>query len=119
MPSTARPMLRAGSMALAFRIQEAMDAGDSLSAGDIRTRLSDSIRDLYRGTGKWAYYIDHFGDGESGDVIYSCDGETCRAPYEISGGASGETAKCIINTDDAEDVVPRTVYEVEQDEADH
>ena len=96
-----------------------MDSGDSLSAGDIRTRLSDAINDANRGTGHWAYYIDHFGDGESGLVVYSCDGDTCRAPYEISPGGDGQTSKCIINTDDAEDVIPRTVYEVEQDEADH
>jgi hypothetical protein len=115
----ARTKLRASTTALAIRLQEAMDSGDSLSAGDIRKRLSDAVSDMYRDTGHWGYYQDHFGDAESGDVIYSCDGDMMRAPYEITGGATGETSKCIINTDDAEDVVPRTVYEVEQDEADH
>src|SRR5882724_1524355 len=115
----ARKVLTAAYAALALRLQESMDAGDSLSAGDIRKRLSDACSDLGKGSGKWCYYLDSFGDGESGDVIYSCGGDTCRAPYEMSSGANGETAKCIINTDDAEDVVPRTVYEVEQDEADH
>ena len=111
-----RPVLTAAYAALGLRLQESVD---TLSAGDIRTRLSDAVREMFRNTGKWGYYIDHFGDSESGDVIYCCDDCTKRAPYEISGGLSGETSKCIINTDDAEDVVPRTVYEVEQDEADH
>lgn len=104
----------AGALALAIRIQEA--AGD-LSANDIATRLRDCIADCYRGTGKWAYYIDHFGDAESGDVIYSCDSDVFRAKYEIAGGAGA--AKCVIDFDNADDVVPRTIYETEMDEGDH
>ena len=108
-------LLRAGYLALALKIQEAADA---LTSSDVRARLSDAIQDAHRGTGTWAYYIDHTGDGESGDVIYSCDGDVFRAPYEISGG-EGTAAKCVIDTEKAEDVVPRTIYEPEQDEADH
>jgi len=110
-------VLRAGYAALALQLQEAMDSGDALSANDIRSRLSDAINDAHRGTGKWAYYIDHFGDGESGDVIYCCDGDTCRASYEISDTAGA--AKCVIDIEHAEDVIPRTVYEPEADEAEH
>ena len=109
--------LRGGFLALAIKLQEAADSGDSLSAGDIRTRLSDAINDAHRGTGKWASYIDHFGDAESGDVIFSCDGDMCRCPYEISDTAGA--AKCVLNMDACEDVMPRTVYEPEVDEADH
>ena len=94
-----------------------MDAGDSLSANDVRTRLSDALNDQYRGSGKWCYLVDSFGDGESGDVIYSCDGDMFRASYEISGGAGAQ--KCIIAFDGADDVVPRTVYETEADEGEH
>lgn len=108
--------LRSGTVALAIRLQEAMDAGDALSAGDIRCRLSDAIGDMYRDSGHWGYYIDHFGDDESGDVIYSCDGDTWRAPYEMA-DTSG-ASKCLIDTDNAESVVPRTIYEVEADEED-
>jgi hypothetical protein len=110
-------ILRAGYAALALQLQEAMDSGDALSANDIRSRLSDAINDAHRGTGKWAYYIDHFGDGESGDVIYCCDGDTCRASYSIVDTAGA--AKCSIDTENAEDVVPRTVYEPEAEEGEH
>ena len=106
--------IRAGYLAVALKIQEAAD----LSAGDVRARLNDSISDQYRNSGKWAYYVDHFGDGESGDVIYSCDSDTMKASYEISGGDTA-AAKCVIDFDGAQDVVPRTVYEPEADEADH
>ncbi len=110
-------VLRAGYAALALQLQEAMDSGDALSANDIRSRLSDAINDAHRGTGTWAYYVDHFGDGESGDVIYCCDGDTCRASYSITDTAGA--AKCVIDIEHAEDVVPRTVYEPEADEAEH
>ncbi len=109
--------LGGGTLALAIRLQEAMDSGDALSSNDIRTRLQDAINDKYRGTGNWCYLIDSFGDAESGDVIYSCSGETYRAGYEMSGGAGAQ--KCIIDFDGAEDVVPRMVYETEADEGEH
>lgn len=109
--------LRGETLALAIRLQEAQDSGDSLSANDIRTRLSDAINDKYKGTGQWCYLMDSFGDAESGDVIYACGGEIYRAPYEMSGGAGAQ--KCIIDFDAAEDVVPRTVYEVEAPEEEH
>lgn len=107
-------VLRAGYLAVALKLQE---AADNLSSRDICSRLSDAINDAFRGTGNWGYYIDHFGDDQSGDVIYSVNGDTKRAPYEISAGAGA--AKCVIDTAHAISVVPRTIYEVEQDEADH
>jgi len=106
--------LHGGYLALAIKLQEAADA---LSARDVQTRLSDAINDAHRGTGQWAYYVDHFGDDASGDVVYSCNGDMMRAPYEISG--EGGAAKCSIDMENAVDVVPRTIYEEEQDEADH
>ncbi len=108
-------VLRAGYLAVALKLQE---AASDLSAQDVRTRLSDAINDAHRGTNTWAYYIDHFGDGESGDVIYSCDGDTMRCPYAISGGGAS-AAVCTLDMESAEDVVPRTIYEPEADEADH
>ena len=106
--------IRAGYLAVALKLQEAAD----LSANDVRTRLADALNDQFRGTGKWAYLVDYFGDGESGDVIYSCDQDTMKASYEVSGG-EGAAAKCVIDFEGAVDVVPRTVYEPEADEADH
>lgn len=90
---------------------------EDLSANDVAARLRDAIQDKYRGSMQWGYFIDYFGDADSGDVIYSCGGDTCRAAYEMTGTAGA--AKCIIDFDGAEDVVPRTVYEVEADEGDH
>ena len=87
-----------------------------LGSNDVRSRLMDTIADKHRGTGTWANYVDHMGDGESGDVIYSCDGDMMRAPYEM-GSANGGTT-CNIDFDSAEDVQPRTTYETEADEAD-
>jgi len=106
-----------GMMALTLRIQEAADAGD-LSNNDTVQRLRDTLNDKHRGTGSYAYYVDHFGDGESGDVVYMCDGDCMRAPYEME-GEDGSAQRCSIDFDAAEDVVPRTIYEPEADEDEH
>jgi hypothetical protein len=65
----------------------------------------------------WCYYIDHFGDAESGDVVYSAGGDTKKAPYDIATVAG--KASCTIHTERAIDVVPRTVYEEEAEDGDH
>jgi hypothetical protein len=115
MAVTARPRLDPAYLALAIRLQEA-DAG--LYNDDVAARLRDAIADQHRGSGTWAYYITHRGDDQSGEVIYSCDSDTISAPYEMSAAAGG-AAKCIIDFEAAEDVVPRTIYEKEMDEEDH
>lgn len=102
-----------GFKALALKLQEASD----LTSSDVQARLRDTLRDCYSGTGTWAYVLDYIGDGESGDVIYCVDGDTKKAPYTIS-GTSG-AAVCTIDHENAIDVVPRTIYEVEADEGDH
>ena len=110
-----RSVLRAGYADIALLIQEAAEA---LSSQDVRGTLADAIRDLANHTGSWTYYVDHTGDGESGDVYYSCGGDVMCAPYEIT--KAGDTAaKATINTDQAIAVVPRTIYEPEAEEADH
>lgn len=101
--------------ALAQKIQE---AATSLSQTDIYRRLADALRDIYSGTGRYAYICDVYGDDQSGDVVYCCDGETLRAPYTMTAG-EGTAAKCEIDVEAAEDVVPRTIYEPEADEGDH
>lgn len=103
--------LRSSFLMLATKLQEAAD----LTASDVGARLSDQIQDMHRGTGHYAQYHDHAGDDESGDVIYSVDGNTVSAPYEMSGG-DGQAAKCYIHADKAKNVVPRTVYEPEADQ---
>ena len=85
--------------------------------GDVRARLSDAINDAHRGTGTWGSYIDHSGDGESGDVIYSSGGDTRKAPYEI--GSVGGKSTTHIDMDNSTNVVPCTSYQEEADEDDH
>ena len=108
------PVLTAAYASLALRLQEDNTA---ISNRDVVSRLQDSLADHFRGSGTWGSYLDHFGDSESGDVVYSAGGDTFKAPYEISGGEGA--AKCVIDHDKKKDVVPRTVYDEEQDEGDH
>jgi hypothetical protein len=86
-----------------------------LTQSDTCAALSDALHDMF--PGKYAYVRDVIGDGESGDVIYCCDGDTWRAPYEI-GMVNGKRT-CTIDDDQAINVVPRTVYDEEADEQDH
>jgi hypothetical protein len=110
----ARTTLRAGYAVVAIRIQEAMD---DLTSNDVRGRLSDAVRDATKDTGNWAYYIDHTGDDESGDVYYSCGGDVMCSPYEMS--KQGDSApKAVVHHDAGMKVVPRTIYEPEADDAD-
>lgn len=83
---------------------------------DVRTRLQDAVSDAHRGTGSYGYYIDHTGDGESGDCIYSCDGDTRSAPYEISN--VGGKSVTHIDTESSKNVVPVTTYQEEADDDD-
>ena len=95
-------MLRAGYLVLAQKLQEA-----ALSDGDKRSRLEDTLRDVFRGTGKWSYIVAVFGDAKTGDVIYSCEDNLCKAAYTIS------DSKCTIDTTAAKDVFPITTYHEE------
>lgn len=90
---------------------------DDLTTGDVRGRLSDAVRDATKDTGNWAYYIDHTGDEESGDVYYSCGGDTMCSPYEM--GKTGDNApKAVVHHDQGKKVQPRVVYEPIADDAD-
>lgn len=107
-------VLRAGYLHLAVKLQEA--SGDAMHS-DVRARLADAINDAHRGTGHYGNYIDHSGDGESGDVVYSCDGDIRSAPYEMS-SANGK-AVTTVDTDNSKNVVPMTTYQEEADDDDH
>lgn len=96
---------------IAQKLQEAADT--ELTASDLCRWLSDACREIEG----YACYIDHIGDSESGDVIYSCQGDIQRAPYEIRQVNGKWTAT--IDTDNAIDVLPRTTYEPEADDVDH
>jgi hypothetical protein len=74
-------LLRSGFILIAQKLQEAADMAHS----NVRTMLSDAVNDAHRGTGKWASYVDHTGDGESGDVIYKDNtGDMRKAPYTLT-----------------------------------
>lgn len=91
-----------------------MEASIELSHGDICKGLSDCLNDLY--PGKYCYVCDVFGDADSGDVVYFCDGQYQRAPYEI-GMQNGKRTHSI-DTEAAQNVLPRTVYDQEADDDD-
>ena len=106
-------VLRAPYVSIAVKLQEASDMMHS----DVRARLQDAIQDAHRGTGKYGAYIDHNGDGESGDVIYSSDGDTRKAPYEIQ--TQGGKAVANVDTANSTNVVPVTSYQEEADDDDN
>lgn len=98
-------VLRAGFILLAQRLQE---AADSLSHSTVREHLADAVRDAHKGSGKYAHYMDHTGDGKEGDVVYSVDGDTMSAPYSISSTAGKQTAA--IDTAKANKVIAVVSY---------
>ncbi len=108
----AAPKLTPGIQAVALKIQEA-----SMVHSDVRSRLSDAVNDAHRGTGDYGGYIDHTGDGETGDVIYSTNGDIRKAPYEL--GSQGGKAVANIDMDNSTNVVPMTSYQEEADDDDH
>ena len=110
---TTRPTILAGYMALALKIQEASDIAHST----VRDRLQKAVQDAHKGTGKYAYFIDHTGDGESGNCIYQCDGQTKSAPYEISDGDG--TADTSIDLSKSKVVIPTVSYPDQADDCDH
>ena len=99
-----------GLQVVAFKLQEAM------VHSDVRARLSDAVNDAHRDAGTYGHYIDHDGDGQTGDVIYSSNGDIRKAPYEL--GSQGGKAVANINMDDSTNVVPVTTYQEEADDDD-
>jgi hypothetical protein len=74
-------------------------------------KLRDAVEAAHKGTGKWGSYIDHQGDDESGDVIYSSGGDTMSAPYEIASNGDGVAHTAKLALDSARKVSPRVTYE--------
>lgn len=106
-------VLRAGMLHVAVRLQEASDMMHS----DVRATLRDAVHDAHKGTGHYANYVDHNGDGSSGDCIYSCDDKMQSAPYEIQTQGGKQVAN--IDTDNATAVTPRVSYEPLADDDDN
>ena len=101
--------LRPGLQVVALKIQEAADIAHS----DVRSKLSGAVRDADAN----GNYVDHTGDGESGDCIYSSNGDMKKAPYEISSIGGKSTTN--LDTDNAVDVTPTVSYDELADDDDH
>lgn len=104
-------VLRSGFLLIATRLQEAADMAHS----NVRSMLSKAVQDAH--PGKYAYYQDHTGDGESGDCIYGCDGDMQSAPYSISTVGGKHTAN--IDTSAAQKVQSVVSYKPMADDDDH
>lgn len=105
-------LLRSGFLQIAQLLQE---AADKISHSTVRDHLRDAVQDAHKGTGKWANYVDHTGDGASGDVIYNVDGDTMSAPYSIASTGSKQTAS--LSTDKSSKVIPVVTYKKQITEA--
>lgn len=92
------PLLRAGYLAVAYKIQE---AAAILSNSDVERRIDSALR---ADEEVWCYLVAVFGDDASGDCVYSCNGDLKKAAYTCSAtGAKVDTANAV-------NVVPMTTY---------
>ncbi len=105
-------LTEAGAQALALLAREAADSAD-MSHKDLCSWLSDAVRECMP-EGCWCYFIDFVGDGESGKVIYCCDGDLMQADYTITKSDAGVSVK--IDSENAVDVAQMTTYVPEADE---
>ena len=106
--------LQSNAMALAFHIQE---SGGMMNS-EIVSGLGKAVRAAHQSTGQYAYYLDHNGDEDSGDVTYQCgEGDAKQAPY--SKGTDSSDDDYAIDTDKAVKVRMTHAWEEIPDEADH
>lgn len=103
-------LLRSGFILIAQKLQEAADMAHS----NVRSMLQSAVQAAH--PGKYAYYQDHTGDGESGECIYGCDGEMSSAPYEITTVGGKHAAN--LDTANAQKVIPVTSYKQTADDDD-
>ncbi len=107
-------VLRSGYVAIAQALQ-LQEAGGMMHS-DVASRLDSAVRDAHQGSGNWASYVTHNGDGQSGDCIYNCDDKAMSAPYEI--GTQGGKDSTHVDIDSAEEVVPTVSYMSKADDDD-
>jgi len=105
-------LTKQAAKALALLAREAADPAD-MSHKDLCSWLCDALRDCTP-SGCWCYFVDFIGDGESGSIIYCCDGDLMQAPYSISKSTTGVNVK--IDVENAVDVAQMTTYVPETDE---
>jgi len=112
---TQHPKLSGAYLALAVKLQE---AASDMTSSTVGQKLSAAIQAAHKGTGKYAYYLDHAGDDSDGDVYYSCSGDTMTCPYEMTDNGDGVAATAKLDMDSARKVSPRVTYEDVPDDED-
>lgn len=58
--------------------------------GNVRKQLDSAVSDLHKDGYGYGYYVDHSGDGSSGDVVYQSNGKLKKAGYAIGKGEDGK-----------------------------
>src|SRR6185369_13192767 len=102
----------ATAKAYAVALKESIDPADT-SHTDLYSWLRDALNDC-KPAGCWCYIKDFIGDGESGEVIFCCDGDLTKAPYTITQDAGKISVK--IDMTACEDVMAVTTYKVEAEQ---
>ena len=105
--------LSKGFEILALKLQE---AAIGLTHGNVRERLSDAVHAMHT-DGNYGHYVDHSGDGESGDCIYTSNGEMCSAPYTV--GTVNGKAHASIDHENRVPVVAHVEYHPKAEDDDH
>ena len=105
--------LSKGWEVLALKLQE---AHIGMTHGNVRDHLASAVQDMHK-DGNYGYYVDHSGDGESGDCIYTSNGEMCSAPYTI--GTVAGKMHASIDHEKREPVVANVTYHPKATDDDH
>lgn len=101
--------LSRGIKLLAIHLQNEQNLREAaMMHGDVRSRLQAAIQDAHSGSG-YGYYVDHSGDGETGDVVYQSNGKLKKAAYQLGKGADGKQTASV-STDKAKPVTAVTSY---------
>lgn len=101
--------LSKGIELLALQIQSDQDIREAaMMHGNVRSRLQSAVDAAHKDSG-YGYYVDHSGDGESGDVVYQSNGKLKKAAYTLGKGEDGKQTSSIAH-DKAKPVTAVTSY---------
>lgn len=95
--------------------QQFIVSREALGSNDVRSRLSQAVRDAHSGSGAYGYYVDHVGDHQSGDVIFDGSDGMKSVPYDFDGDAGSAP---MLHMDQAKRVMQRTEYDDVPDDED-
>lgn len=95
---------------LAVEFQNAQNLREaSTMHGDVRNQLASGVQDIHKDGFGYGYYVDHSGDGASGDVVYQSNGKLKKASYSIGKTEDGKRSVSIAH-DKAKNVTAVTSY---------